>query len=604
MKRFFLGRVKRADRQRLSTAALVIAIIVTALGTFTTYVYIHIVDTQYRRDYALAERQQLQNAEAYIQNKFIAYEQILLAGATAAYIKGDDAINRADWSTYYQTNGIKAKFPGILALGYARYITNDQKSTHFAQMQADGFTDFQIIPAGERNFYVPVTFIEPYNSNNQATVGYDMFSEQARRTAIAKATDSGSTTLTAPIDFFKQSPRTDQASKNGILYYPVYAGGRDPKAQDARRLSIRGFVYIAFYVSDMLQPYASESEAKGVSYTIDDVTDGKPQRLFSSEKSSAISGNMVSDTLRVNSRVWRLSMHVPQTIVSGQVHPLRLFFGGLGISILLGSFAFLLLKIRIDKLTKSHNSELQNTRDELLALASHQLRTPATGVKQYIGMLREGYFGNQTPEQLSIINKAYASNDRQLEIIDQLLYVAKADAGQLSLKPERFTLSATVLDVAEAMREQAKPKEISFQLRVPPNVTIIGDERFIRMIIENLVSNAIKYSYPNSTVQITLQEKLGTIRLRVSDSGTGIASEDLGRLFKKFSRIENPLSSKEAGSGLGLYLAQMLAVAHGGKITTKQRRPRGTEFILILPKHMISDETVIQLTEHNYTGNV
>lgn len=105
------------------------------------------------------------------------------------------------------------------------------------------------------------------------------------------------------------------------------------------------------------------------------------------------------------------------------------------------------------------------------------------------------------------------------------------------------------------------------------------------MVVENLISNAIKYSYPKHSVRISLHEDEGRVSLDVKDEGVGIAKEDVHRLFNKFDRIPNPLSYSEGGSGLGLFLARQLALAHGGDIEVESEEDKGSTFTLTLPKN-------------------
>jgi len=265
--------------------------------------------------------------------------------------------------------------------------------------------------------------------------------------------------------------------------------------------------------------------------------------------------------------------------------------------VVLGGFVFSLLKLRIGRVRLEHETELQKTKDDLLALASHQLRTPATSVRQYTSMLAQGYFGELSEDQKAIIDKAYRANDRQLEIIDQLLYVAKADAGQLTMQYVDFDIVHVTKEVIDGFRAVSSAKKITMVFEGPPKLTAYGDVRFIRMIIENLISNAIKYSYASSNITITAHQTGETIELEVDDTGVGIPEQQQAHLFKKFTRIQNPLSSSEGGSGLGLYLAQKLAKTHGGEIRVISDAEQGSTFTLQLPKKTDEEENVVQLTD-------
>jgi signal transduction histidine kinase len=254
------------------------------------------------------------------------------------------------------------------------------------------------------------------------------------------------------------------------------------------------------------------------------------------------------------------------------------------ISFLLGGLLFLFLKSRINRLALTHEEQIQQTKNDLLALASHQLRTPASGVKQYIGMLQQGYAGTISEEQKSMLDKAFNANERQIEIINQLLYVAKADAGQLALTPISFDMHSLWNDVIEEQCDQAEVKSITVQFSsTEQKVMIEADKKMVRMALENLLSNAIKYSPENSTVIVTLKRGAGQVVSRVTDEGVGISQEDQLKLFRKFSRIENELSAQVSGSGIGLFLVHQIAAAHRGDITVNSSPAIGSTFTFILP---------------------
>jgi PAS domain S-box-containing protein len=227
--------------------------------------------------------------------------------------------------------------------------------------------------------------------------------------------------------------------------------------------------------------------------------------------------------------------------------------------------------------------ELNAAKDEFIRLASHQLRTPATGVKMYIGMLMGGYADEPTESQMKMLDQAYTSNDRQLQIIDDLLKVATVDAGKVLLNKEVCNLELILSDVIDELRHTlaAKQQTIVF---IPPHETIKAevDRRFIRMVLENLIDNASKYSGANTTITVSITRKQFT-EITIIDQGVGIAKKDQGQLFRKFVRIHNAMSISASGTGLGLYWAKEIITLHGGTITLNSRLHHGSTFTIQLP---------------------
>lgn len=230
---------------------------------------------------------------------------------------------------------------------------------------------------------------------------------------------------------------------------------------------------------------------------------------------------------------------------------------------------------------------LNKAKDEFISLASHQLRTPATGVKQYIGMLIEGYGGKLTKQQLDILKTAYDSNERQLKIVGDLLKVAHVDAGRVMINRQKSDLGIIIKDVTHEQQAALNKKNQKLVCKLPdkPVMAFIDPYR-IRMVLENVLDNASKYTTANKRIIVELKELKRNIHIIISDEGVGIDERDIPKLFYKFSRIDNPLSTTAGGTGLGLYWAKKIVDLHGGAIAVKSVVDKGTSFIIKIPKEI------------------
>lgn len=230
--------------------------------------------------------------------------------------------------------------------------------------------------------------------------------------------------------------------------------------------------------------------------------------------------------------------------------------------------------------------ELNRSKDEFISIASHQLRTPATGVKQYLGMVLEGFVGELDPGQEQLLVKAYESNERQLRIVSDLLKVAQVDAGKVTLRKDDVMIGELVEDIVREQETVFKRREqtVTFETS-KPDLSIYIDKDSIRMVIENIIDNAGKYSEPNTAITIKIEDVGKNVTIRIEDQGVGIDQTNRSRLFEKFSRLDNTLSTKVGGTGLGLYWAKKIVVLHGGTIKQTRNKPQGTIFTIILPKH-------------------
>lgn len=228
--------------------------------------------------------------------------------------------------------------------------------------------------------------------------------------------------------------------------------------------------------------------------------------------------------------------------------------------------------------------ELGKAKDEFISLASHQLRTPATGVKQFIGMALEGYAGELTDELRLFLERAYESNERQIAIINDLLKVAQVDAGKVVLEPQDTDvidlINRVIHESSSCFQERAQTVE--FQSRTK-QLHVVADPARLRMVFDNIIDNASKYTPHGKSIHITALRSGGGIRISVRDEGVGIDPADIDKIFKKFSRIENPLSAHVGGSGLGLYWVEKIVSLHGGSISVESEPGKGTNFTILLP---------------------
>lgn len=227
---------------------------------------------------------------------------------------------------------------------------------------------------------------------------------------------------------------------------------------------------------------------------------------------------------------------------------------------------------------------LEEARSDFVSLASHQLRTPATGVKQYLKMLQEGYAGSLTPAQDRLLQTAYESNERQLDIIDDLLQVAQIDSGKITLRFGPVDVIALLHDIVKEQELEFRAKEQHVVIHSRHQHLICqADEQRLRMALENIIENARKYTPISKRVTIRITKSSGSVQIRITDQGVGIAQNDMKRLFQKFSRIDSALTPMVGGSGLGLYWAARIISLHNGTIDVSSIIGKGTTFTIAVP---------------------
>lgn len=242
------------------------------------------------------------------------------------------------------------------------------------------------------------------------------------------------------------------------------------------------------------------------------------------------------------------------------------------------------LKTKILAQQRKQLISLNKAKDDFISITSHQLRTPATSVKQYTSMLLEGYAGKLSKKQRQFIETAFRNNEIQLRTIDLLLKVAQIDAGKVTLRKENVNLTLLINDILKSMDENFTNKNQKVSLSLGNDQIIAHiDKQTIRMALENLLDNASKYSPPGKNIKLEIEKKGNRIAILIKDNGVGIIQKDIKNVFKKYSRIRNPLSISVGGTGLGLYWARKIIKLHHGTITVDSTPNRGATFKISIP---------------------
>lgn len=227
--------------------------------------------------------------------------------------------------------------------------------------------------------------------------------------------------------------------------------------------------------------------------------------------------------------------------------------------------------------------QLDMAKDEFVSLASHQLRTPANGVLSILSMLAAGDFGPLTDMQQRYVEKALATNQRQLQIINDLLHAAHVDAGKMQLQLEYVELTGLLRQSAADQAALLEPRGQTIAVDLPQPCRALLDIGKIRMVIDNLVSNASKYSPDGAQIRIELVCTSREHCIRVIDQGVGIAAADIKRIFTKFTRLDNIYTTAVGGSGLGLFLVKSVIDLHRGEVTVASRPEGGSIFTVKIP---------------------
>jgi signal transduction histidine kinase len=225
--------------------------------------------------------------------------------------------------------------------------------------------------------------------------------------------------------------------------------------------------------------------------------------------------------------------------------------------------------------------ELDRMKDEFVTLVSHELRTPLTSIRGYLELFRDS--SNLTPKQQGFLKVVDRNSQRLLELVGDLLFLAKIDAGGFEIELDDVDLAQVVEESVEAFRPIAESQEIQLvgSSEAPP--PLLGDRARLAQVLDNLISNALKFTEPGGRVEVTLSAAGSRVLLEVRDTGFGIPPEEQSLLFDRFFRSSRATENAIPGTGLGLTITKAIVERHGGRITLESREHFGTTVRVELP---------------------
>ena len=224
-------------------------------------------------------------------------------------------------------------------------------------------------------------------------------------------------------------------------------------------------------------------------------------------------------------------------------------------------------------------------KSEFLASMSHELRTPLNGIIGFTEFLVDEKPGPLNAKQKEYLTDVYNSALHLLQLINDVLDLAKVEAGRIDLSPESFPLAKAVTEVCSVINGIAHKNRVTVRCAVPAEMgSVVLDQQKFKQICYNLLSNAVKFSEPGSNVDISARFCDGEMfQVRVDDSGIGIKEEDMTRLFREFEQLESGAARRFEGTGLGLALTKKLVEYQGGSIKAESEYGRGSTFTVTLP---------------------
>jgi signal transduction histidine kinase len=226
-------------------------------------------------------------------------------------------------------------------------------------------------------------------------------------------------------------------------------------------------------------------------------------------------------------------------------------------------------------------NQVDQIKSDFIAIASHELRTPLGLILGYAAMLREDLKNPDTMEQLDMV---MSSALRLRDLIDDMVNVQHIEEGKAKLELADFVLQEVVQHVVEAVSELYKAKEQEVLINLPPQpLSLRADREKITLVLNNLLTNAIKFTDARGRIMVSAETKNGDVRVHVADTGIGIPAREVARIFDRFYQVEPHLTRTYGGLGLGLAIAKGMVELHGGKIWVESVEGLGSRFSFSVP---------------------
>lgn len=448
----------------------------------------------------------------------------------------------------------------------------------------------RLIPAKDRTEFVPVYLIEPL-TGNRAALGFDLGSDPSRRSSMDQARDTGEPVATAPVQL-AQGPKNEAGF---LVLLPIYNGGAMPQNLAQRRASIAGYAVAVFRVERLVNGLFGELKKKGIDAEIRDLSE-TGELIYSNREHNP--SKFEEAPFDFAGRRWTVLFAPTAEFMAMRSHAQSWIVLAAGLIFAFVSAAYLYGGWRRTVEVAAANAALQEevsireraervaacaneAKSEFLANISHEIRTPLNAILGYTQLM--GRDPQLLPEQKDGLNAIGTSGRHLLGLINEILDLAKIEAGRMDLNAVDFDLGSLARDLETTFRPLCAQKRIGFRLAGSgiKNSHVRGDEGKLRQVLINLLGNAAKFTMIGEIYLDCRPQPDGRWLFEVIDNGLGIPEEEREDIFKSFHQGRG--SRSHGGTGLGLAIAKRQVELLGGKLEVHSERGVGSRFFFTIP---------------------
>jgi len=436
--------------------------------------------------------------------------------------------------------------------------------------------------------------MEPY-SGDGSFLGFDISTQPVLLNLMNQARDSGEFVAANTMNLIQKDPKKMVA----LFFHPFYEGVDTPKTIEGRRNLFLGVVLGTYKIKKMIMNIIKPYLTSGMFLTVLD-EDHKNELYGKLKENSLIKKEM---ELRFSQIRWFL---VWQGNLEFQKGPNRLhnwLSAAVLVLIVFIAVIFQILssrarrienevRLQTDELKKLKSEleeknlslhELIKVKNELLGMASHDLRNPLTSIKGYSEFLLKKGATLKESTRTDFLKIIHSASGNILGLLNDLLNLSSIESGQLVLNLQSGNLRGLIEERVKLYTHLAMEKNIHFNIIFQETSVVLFDTPRIEQVLDNLLTNAIKFSPVGGVIEIIMESGKGYIRVTITDEGPGIKSENLDDLFKPFKKIESDSTKDEKGTGLGLAIAKKMIELHNGTLTFKPSKNQGASFSFKLP---------------------
>lgn len=493
------------------------------------------------------------------------------------FFAGSQEVTRKEFYDFIETSKFFSVFHGFSTFAYIPRVSDKNKESFISETRKDfsvkpnGYPNFSIKPAGEREEYWPILYVAP-EETAERLLGIDQRAETIRRENIIRARDTGDLSISEAINL---APK----NKMGIIIAaPLYESKNIPASAEDRERLFSGVVTSALYLDDFLRATISfeELEKRGITIKASGINSGEIVLVSSDFPKSFLArfyGDLsFSTNLTLGNRPVEFVFSAPAAAQLSRIEQFEPF-----LYVFVSIFAALFISTLILISQKFKKLADLKSRYEFISTLSHQLNTPISVLRWEL-------------ENLSVNQKEKAKQKELLKAVANLGSIVQKMLVYLEITRSEKVLIKKTLSVAELYEEALKNissrhnlKRIKLIKNGESEYLLNLDAKKVALAISYILDNALAYSDPRSKVKVEIEPKAGYAEIKISDSGYGIPEDKKGEIFEEFFRAPNALLGQNTGSGVSLFIARKIILANGGNIGFSSKENDGTVFVITLP---------------------